>query len=132
MEQKGRTSAVPRKSDVRFLASVPHQIEASLDAEWGPRLAGFPVNIAYISGQKLSEGDGTAGFNVNPEGMEPYAKVCRGERGFGCSGAHENYIIFRAVGLDFTSHATVPYRMAIQVVQAGHFDAQPFPFDASE
>ncbi len=31
-----------------FIACIPHQIEASWDGEWGPRVAGFPLNIVYM------------------------------------------------------------------------------------
>lgn len=50
MDRKRNTSARPQKSEVPFLACVPHQIEASWDDEWGPKLAGFPLNIAYVRG----------------------------------------------------------------------------------
>ncbi|MGB8789445.1 MAG: hypothetical protein WA755_13580 [Candidatus Acidiferrales bacterium] len=52
MDRKRNTSARPQKSEVPFLACVPHQIEASWDAEWAPKLVGFPLNIAYIRGLK--------------------------------------------------------------------------------
>jgi hypothetical protein len=32
-----------------FLACVPHAIEPHWDPVWAPRLAGFPVNIAYVA-----------------------------------------------------------------------------------
>ncbi len=50
MQRERNSSGRPHEGKVVFLACVPHQIDASLDAEWGPRLAGFPVNIAYTRG----------------------------------------------------------------------------------
>ncbi len=50
MERKRNTAARPQKSEVPFLACVPHEIDSSWDDEWGPRLAGFPLNIAYAGG----------------------------------------------------------------------------------
>ena len=31
-----------------FTALIPQQIDPSWHPEWGPRLAGFPLNIAYL------------------------------------------------------------------------------------
>ena len=31
-----------------FIACIPHQIEARWDGEWGPCVAGFPLNIVYM------------------------------------------------------------------------------------
>ncbi|MFZ0738433.1 MAG: hypothetical protein WAM96_15165 [Candidatus Acidiferrales bacterium] len=50
MKRKQNSSGRPEEGEVVFLACVPHQIEASLDVEWGPRLAGFPLNFAYVRG----------------------------------------------------------------------------------
>ncbi len=35
-----------------FIACIPHQIEVNWDGEWGPRVAGFPLNIVYMFVQK--------------------------------------------------------------------------------
>ena len=50
MERKRNSSRGPQEGRVVFLACVPRRIEPSLDAEWGGRLAGFPMNIAYVRG----------------------------------------------------------------------------------
>ncbi|MFZ0739561.1 MAG: hypothetical protein WBL70_17110 [Candidatus Acidiferrales bacterium] len=50
MQQKRNSPHRPQEGEVLFLAFVPHAIEASWDNEWGPRLAGFPLNIAYVRG----------------------------------------------------------------------------------
>ena len=41
-----------------FVACIPQQIEAHWDGEWGPRVAGFPLNIVYLFVQK-SKVDGS-------------------------------------------------------------------------
>ncbi|MFZ0637600.1 MAG: hypothetical protein WA755_16680 [Candidatus Acidiferrales bacterium] len=52
MERNRNSSRRPQEGDVLVLACVPHQIDSSWDDEWGPRLAGFPLNIAYVRGLK--------------------------------------------------------------------------------
>jgi hypothetical protein len=44
IEEKGETG------EIAFVACIPQQIDVSWDAEWGPKLAGFPLNIAYVRG----------------------------------------------------------------------------------
>jgi hypothetical protein len=36
--------------EIAFVACIPQQIDPSWDAEWGLKLAGFPLNIAYVRG----------------------------------------------------------------------------------
>ena len=50
MERSRKNSGGPQENNVRFVACIPHEIDASLDDEWGPRLAGFPLNIAHVKG----------------------------------------------------------------------------------
>jgi hypothetical protein len=50
MERKRNDSRHHKENEVVFVACIPHEIDASLDDEWGPRLAGFPLNIAYVRG----------------------------------------------------------------------------------
>jgi hypothetical protein len=39
---------VSRRSDPKgFIACIPQQIDPSWHEEWGPKLSGFPLNIAY-------------------------------------------------------------------------------------
>ncbi len=43
-EQAGRTDRDRRPF---FIANIPYQIEADWDSDFGPRLAGFPLNLMY-------------------------------------------------------------------------------------
>ncbi len=52
MEPKRNSADPPKERQVLFLASVPHQIDSSWDEEWAPKLAGFPLNIAYVRSPK--------------------------------------------------------------------------------
>ncbi len=45
------TRAVRHRGPV-FIETVPHQIEAEWDSTLAPRLAGFPVNLLYVSVRK--------------------------------------------------------------------------------
>jgi len=50
MERKRNTTRRLKKNEVLFVACIPHEIDATVDGDWGPRLAGFPLNIAYVRG----------------------------------------------------------------------------------
>jgi len=50
MERSRNDSRRHKENQVLFVACIPHEIDASLDGVWGPRLAGFPLNIAYVRG----------------------------------------------------------------------------------
>jgi hypothetical protein len=39
-----------KENEVLFIAPIPQQIEVSWHETWGPKLAGFPLNIAYVKG----------------------------------------------------------------------------------
>lgn len=45
-----RTEEKGHAGEIAFVACVPQQIDPSWDAKWGPKLAGFPLNIAYVRG----------------------------------------------------------------------------------
>jgi hypothetical protein len=39
-----------------FIAFVPHRIDPSWHEEWGPKLAGFPLNLAYARASNSDAG----------------------------------------------------------------------------
>jgi hypothetical protein len=39
-----------------FIAPIPHEIRADWDAKWGPKLAGFPLNLMFIGTRKPKNG----------------------------------------------------------------------------
>ena len=43
-------------STVLFTAFIPQQIDPSWDPEWGPKLAGFPLNLAYAKPRNSDPG----------------------------------------------------------------------------
>ena len=47
-----------RRSDATsdFIAFIPQQIHPSSHEEWGPKLAGFPLNLAYAKGRNSDTG----------------------------------------------------------------------------
>jgi hypothetical protein len=55
------TMSQPSKS-TGFIAFIPQQIHPSWHEEWGPKLAGFPLNIAYARARKSDAGS-------NPESV---------------------------------------------------------------
>jgi hypothetical protein len=54
MKNSKKVKLRQNRSDIpsvtEFVACIPQQIEPSWHAEWGPKLADFPLNIAYIRG----------------------------------------------------------------------------------
>jgi hypothetical protein len=45
-----RIEEIGEAGEIAFVAYIPQQIDPSWDAKWGPKLAGFPLNIAYVRG----------------------------------------------------------------------------------
>jgi hypothetical protein len=39
-----------------FIAFIPHQIDPSWHEEWGPKLAGFPLNLGYARARNSDAG----------------------------------------------------------------------------
>jgi hypothetical protein len=50
MKRRNEGFSRAKENEVLFIAPIPQQIEASWHETWGPKLAGFPLNIAYVKG----------------------------------------------------------------------------------
>src|ERR1700691_1693756 len=45
--EKGDSPVSQPSNVTNFIAFIPQQIDPSWHEEWGPKLAGFPLNLAY-------------------------------------------------------------------------------------